>query len=204
MRHPRTVVASVGLAAAAIAGVTIAATAGGSTPKPSATPASTVRTTPMPPTTPGSAPATWTIHTAQATVGGTTETILVNQKGLPLYTYKPDTASTSMVTGSLAALWPPLDATAPTETGATGSLKVVNTANGHQVTYNGHFLYTFVEDSAGQVTGQGVQNFFVATPGLAAISGTPVASTSPASVRAPAPARAPAAAPAPAGNGFGY
>jgi hypothetical protein len=27
-------------------------------------------------------------------------------------------------------------------------------------------LYTFIEDRPGHVTGQGVQNFFVATPGL--------------------------------------
>ena len=37
-------------------------------------------------------------------------------------------------------------------------------ADGRQVTYNGHFLYTFVDDSPGHVTGQGVSDFFVATP----------------------------------------
>jgi hypothetical protein len=44
----------------------------------------------------------------------------------------------------------------------------VATSSGQQVTYNGHFLYTFVQDSPGHVTGQGVQNFFVATPGIPA------------------------------------
>ena len=48
---------------------------------------------------------------------------------------------------------------------------MLNDVNGQQVTYNGHPLYTFVDDHAGQVTGQGVQNFFVATPGLAQITG---------------------------------
>ena len=38
--------------------------------------------------------------------------------------------------------------------------------HGNQVEYNGHLLYTFVTDRPGVVTGQGVQNFFVATPGL--------------------------------------
>ena len=71
-----------------------------------------------------------------------------------------------MVSGQLAALWPPLVAGTPTESGTSGGLAVVHTGNGRQVTYNGHFLYTFVEDNPGQVTGQGVQNFFVATPGL--------------------------------------
>ena len=66
---------------------------------------------------------------------------------------------------------------------------MLNDVNGHQVTYNGHPLYTFADDHAGQVTGQGVQNFFVATPGLAPL-------TSSSAAAGPAPA-------APAG-GLGY
>lgn len=163
MKNPRVVIAIVGLSAAAVAGgVAIAATAGGST------------TAALPP---ASSPATQTsvaattIHTTKATVGGSTETILVDGKGLPLYIYKPDTATRSKVAGALAALWPPLTATSPTERGAAGPLRVVHTSNGSQVSYNGHFLYTFAEDSAGQVTGQGVQDFFVATPGISATHG---------------------------------
>ena len=58
---------------------------------------------------------------------------------------------------------------------------MVNDAHGHQVAYNGHLLYTFVSDHAGQVTGQGVQNFFVATPGLTSIASSPAhAGTAPA------------------------
>jgi secreted repeat protein with Y-X4-D motif len=60
--------------------------------------------------------------------------------------------------------------------------------HGSQVAYNGHLLYTFAEDQAGQVTGQGVQGFFVATPGLTAITGS----------------AAPAAPAAPVGNPYGY
>jgi predicted lipoprotein with Yx(FWY)xxD motif len=114
-------------------------------------------------------------------VQGTTERILVDAKGLPLYIYKPDTATKSLVTGQLAVLWPPLVASAPTAHGATGTLTAVATSSGQQVTYNGHFLYTFAQDSPGHVTGQGVQNFFVATPGI---------STNPST------------APVPAGNGY--
>jgi Secreted repeat of unknown function len=44
---------------------------------------------------------------------------------------------------------------------------VVNDAHGGQVAYNGHLLYTFTSDRPGQVTGQGFQNFIVATPGIA-------------------------------------
>jgi hypothetical protein len=60
--------------------------------------------------------------------------------------------------------------------------------HGDQVAYNGHLLYTFADDQAGQVTGQGVQGFFVATPGLTAITWSP----------------APAAPAAPSGNPYGY
>jgi len=52
----------------------------------------------------------------------------------------------------------------------TGKVAVLNDVNGRQVTYNGHALYTFADDHADQVTGQGVEDFFVATPGLAPIA----------------------------------
>src|SRR5215470_15999056 len=171
MRHPKLIIASLGLAAVAAAGgVAAAAAAGG----PSAGSS-----------TAGHGAAAATVRTAPATVAGTTETILVNSGGLPLYYYRPDTAATSLVTGGVAALWPPLTSAAPTAAGATGNLTVVNDAHGHQVAYNGHLLYTFVSDHAGQVTGQGVQNFFVATPGLTPIaSSTAPAGTVPAALAA--------------------
>jgi len=132
---------------------------------------------------------TATVRTAPATVAGKTETILVDAQGLPLYFYRPDTAAKSFVTGGLARLWPPLTSAAPTAAGALGKVTVVNDSNGQQVAYNGHLLYTFISDHPGQVTGQGVQNFFVATPGL-----VPIAAT--AAPAGPVPA-------APAG-GYGY
>jgi predicted lipoprotein with Yx(FWY)xxD motif len=170
MRHPKLIIAGIGLAAVAAAGgVTAAAAAGGSSASSS---------------TAGHSATAATVRTVSATVAGKTETILVNSGGLPLYFYRPDTAAKSFVTGGVAALWPALTSAAPTAAGASGKLTVVNDAHGHQVAYNGHLLYTFISDHADQVTGQGVQNFFVATPGL-----TPLASSS-------APAGAVPAAPA--------
>jgi hypothetical protein len=58
------------------------------------------------------------------------------------------------------------------------------------VTYKGHFLYTFIEDSAGHVTGQGVSNFSVATPRLKALG-----STAKVTSKAPAPSSS---------SGYGY
>ena len=125
--------------------------------------------TPAGPAPAGSA----TINVTSASVGGKTEQVLVDAHGLPLYIYGADTNTTSKVSGRLAALWPPLVSSSPTESGATGKLTVLTDANGHQVQYNGHFLYTFVDDTPGQVTGEGVQNFFVATPGLGSATTTP-------------------------------
>jgi predicted lipoprotein with Yx(FWY)xxD motif len=152
MRHARITVAAIAIAAAATVGTFTIASAGSGSASNHSTNAGNSAT----------------VQTATATVQGTTETILVDSKGLPLYTFSLDTPTTSRVTGQLAALWPPLDAGAPTVRDAGGSVTSVPTSNGRQVAYNGHFLYTFVDDSPGHVTGQGVQNFFVATPGPAA------------------------------------
>jgi predicted lipoprotein with Yx(FWY)xxD motif len=123
-----------------------------------------------------------TVHTATATVNGKTETILVDAQGLPLYYYPSDTAKKSRVSGELARLWPPLLSAHPTASGTQGKLTALKVAAGRQVTYKGHFLYTFIEDSSGHVTGQGVSNFSVATPGLKTISSTAkVTSKAPAS-----------------------
>jgi predicted lipoprotein with Yx(FWY)xxD motif len=149
----------------AAVGVVTGATVGGST----ASIASPTRTTAC--AVPGTATAT--ARTVQATVGGKPETILVNAHGQPLYSYRPDTATRSLVTGRLAQLWPPLTSAAPTAAALSGRLGVLNDAHGQQVTYKGHLLYTFASDRAGQVTGQGFQNFFVATPGLAPIASSP-------------------------------
>ena len=182
MRNPKIIIAAVGLAAvAAVGGVTAASAAG--SPASSTPSASTTSARP--------AAGTATVRIASADVAGRTQTILVNSHGLPLYFYRPDTAAKSLVTGSLATLWPPLTSPAPTAAGAKGKLAVLNDVNGHQVTYNGHPLYTFADDHAGQVTGQGIQNFFVATPGL-----TPITASS-------APASTVPAAPS-SGGGYGY
>jgi predicted lipoprotein with Yx(FWY)xxD motif len=165
MRHPRIVIAAIAIAAAAtIGGISAAVATGSSTPSPAAASRPGTGST-----NGGQQPASLaTVRTASATLQGRTETILVDAKGLPLYIYKPDTPTTSQVTGQLAALWPPVVAATPTVRGATGTVTSVATTNGHQVAYNGHFLYTFIEDSPGHVTGQGVQNFFIATPDLGA------------------------------------
>ena len=158
MRHPKIIIASISLAAAAAIGGGVTAAAATS-PSASTLPAASQH-------------AAATVRTTQSTFGGKTETILVTSQGLPLYYYLNDTAAKSAVTGELAAVWPPLTSASPAATGLTGKLAAVMDAHGDQVAYNGHLLYTFADDQAGQVTGQGVQGFFVATPGLTAITGS--------------------------------
>jgi predicted lipoprotein with Yx(FWY)xxD motif len=196
MQRPKIIIASLAVAAIAAVGGTTAALASGSSPS-SAAPTSSAPATNAGSAggMGGSAPAgSAVVRTAQATVNGKTETILVNTQGLPLYYYQPDTATQSSVTGQLAVAWPPLTSSAPTAAGVSGKLTAVTDAHGSQVAYNGHLLYTFVSDSPGNVTGQGVQNFFVVTPGIAPLAGTSAGTTAPA-------ASAPAS---PATGGYGY
>jgi predicted lipoprotein with Yx(FWY)xxD motif len=98
-------------------------------------------------------------------------TILETSAGMPLYTLAPGTSCT----GQCAAAWPPL--TVPTGTtpkagaGVTGTLATKAQSNGALwVTYNGKALYTFLSDSSGQVTGDGVAGFSVAKAAAASTS----------------------------------
>jgi predicted lipoprotein with Yx(FWY)xxD motif len=118
------------------------------------------------------------IHTASITVGSKTQTVLKNAKGLTLYYFTADTATSVACTGGCTSNWPPLVSTSGTPTSdpaLPGQLTVLNGANGNQVLYNGHPLYTYVKDGAsGDANGQGIGGkWFVATPDLAAAPTTP-------------------------------
>ena len=159
MRHPKLIIAGIGVALAAAGGTTAAVVT-----------SSAASTTPPAVTAPAVPGTATTVRVAHVLVGGKTEAILTDGKGLPLYFYGPDTATRSLVSGSLAVLWPPLTSAAPAAAGLSGKLTVVNDIHGGQVAYNGHPLYTFIGDHPGQVTGQGVQGFLLATPGIAPVS----------------------------------
>ena len=134
----------------------------------SATGSSSSGTTPT--TTPTSAPPL--VKTAQATVKGTSETILTNAQGMTLYYFTADTATKAACTETCAGIWPPLLFTgtgSPTSASPLPSaLSAVTDANGKQVEYNGHPLYTYSKDTApGQTNGEGFMGkWFVATPTL--------------------------------------
>jgi predicted lipoprotein with Yx(FWY)xxD motif len=106
-----------------------------------------------------SSPAAGAAALKTAKIHGTT--VLTNSKGFALYSFAPDTATTSKCSGSCAQFWPPVTGHAMAVSGATGHFGTLTRTNGTtQVTYNGHPLYTFAGDkSPGQDTGNGLNNF---------------------------------------------
>ena len=87
------------------------------------------------------------------TIGGTT--VLTNASGLTLYSFAPDTPATSTCYGSCAAYWPPATGTTAAGQGLPGKVTTITRTDGsHQLTYNGHPLYTYIGDTApGQARG---------------------------------------------------
>lgn len=116
--------------------------------------------------------------------------VLATSSGLPLYVFASDMGGTSTCTGACLAAWPPLTVSAgesPTAgPGVTGTLAVAVQADGRrQVTYDGAPLYTFVADSPGKVTGQGVQDFFVVKVQAAPATSSTTTTSPPMSAAAP-------------------
>lgn len=98
---------------------------------------------------------------------------LADPSGKALYTYNADTKGVSNCTGSCLAAWPAYVDKGSTTGLPAGVSTIKRTDNGQiQYTYNGMPLYFFVSDGAGQVTGNGVQNFSVAKPAAASSSST--------------------------------
>ncbi len=109
------------------------------------------------------------IQTATAKVNGTSETIFTNAQERTLYYRTTDMPPTTVCSGGCASAWPPLlvsGSSTPTSTPSLpGKLSVQADANGTQVEYNGHPLYTFSGDTApGQTTGEGIGGIWHVTP----------------------------------------
>ena len=82
-------------------------------------------------------------------------TVVTNASGFTLYSFAPDTLTTSNCNGTCATYWPPVTGTPVAGPGVTGRLGTIRRADGStQATYNGHPLYTYVGDtSPGQGNG---------------------------------------------------
>ena len=112
------------------------------------------------------------IQTATVNVNGQSEMVLTDAQGMTLYYYTVDSATQPTCSSSCAQIWHPLLFTGSGEpsssTTLAGKLGVQMDANGTQIEYNGHPLYTFSGDTAqGQTNGEGLFGmWFVATPNL--------------------------------------
>ena len=90
-----------------------------------------------------------------AKIGGAT--VLTSAKGFTLYSFAPDTPTTSHCNGTCAQNWPPVQGPA-SASGVTGTFGTIKRSDGSvQATFDGHPLYTFAGDTApGQNKGNGL------------------------------------------------
>jgi predicted lipoprotein with Yx(FWY)xxD motif len=81
--------------------------------------------------------------------------VITSAQGLTLYSFAPDTATTSACSGTCAQYWPPVLGRPAAGPGVTGRLSTVKRADGStQAAYDGHPLYSYVGDSSpGQANG---------------------------------------------------
>ena len=81
--------------------------------------------------------------------------VLTNAQGFTLYSFAPDSATTSRCDGSCAQIWPPVEGSVTARTGIPGKLGTIARSDGAtQATYNGHPLYTYAGDTRpGQANG---------------------------------------------------
>jgi predicted lipoprotein with Yx(FWY)xxD motif len=97
--------------------------------------------------------------------------VLTGPNGMALYTHAGDSATSSTCTDACATAWPPLETSGQpmAGSGVTGQLGTLTRPDGTtQVSFGGHPLYYWQGDTrAGEVTGNGVDGFSVATVGEA-------------------------------------
>ena len=100
--------------------------------------------------------------TEPAAIGDTAKgKILVDAKGMALYTFDKDVAGKSNCNGECAVEWPPLAAAADSK--AAGDWTIVARDDGSKMwAFKGQPLYTFVDDKkAGDVSGDNVDGFHI-------------------------------------------
>jgi predicted lipoprotein with Yx(FWY)xxD motif len=170
--HRAATLAVAATAVAAVAARCVSAGGSGSSPSPTS-----------PPPAGSSAPATGgsgTLQTRDTSLGK----ILVDGSGRTLYLFEADTGATSHCYGGCAQAWPPDTTTGrPDAHGLDASLVATTPRDDHttQVTYAGHPLYRFAEDTRpGDTAGQGSTAFGGAWYVLGA-DGSPITGAAPGS-----------------------
>jgi predicted lipoprotein with Yx(FWY)xxD motif len=101
-----------------------------------------------------------TVSTKQISGAGN---VLVDSDGMALYANDQETGGMALCDGACLSFWTPLTISGgmPKGDSLSGKLGVVTRPDGDkQVTFNGKLLYTFYEDSPGQVGGDGFDDAF--------------------------------------------
>jgi len=93
---------------------------------------------------------------------GDAGTVLVDANGQALYASEQEAGGKVLCTGPCLSFWTPLTVkSAPSGSSLPGKLAVVKRPDGgNQLTYNGKLLYSFSEDSPGEVSGDGFSDAF--------------------------------------------
>ncbi len=112
--------------------------------------------------------------------------VLTNSAGLTLYWFAIDTAHKSNCNGQCATFWPPVPGSQKVASGVSlpGTFGTITRADGSkQLTYDGHPLYTFKQDTAaGQVNGNGINTsgglWWAETPSGVKLAAAPAPSSS--------------------------
>ena len=89
--------------------------------------------------------------------------VLVDSRGMPLYSSNLDTSGKPACAGACVTIWKPLTVASgtPSAEDGAGKVGVVMRPDGtRQVAIAGRPLYTFVKDSPGNVSGNGVSDAF--------------------------------------------
>lgn len=90
--------------------------------------------------------------------------VLVDSTGQALYSADQEAGGRVLCTEGCTAFWEPLTidgGSSPTADSVQGDLGVIERPDGaRQVTFDGKLLYTFVQDQAGEVTGDGFEDAF--------------------------------------------
>jgi predicted lipoprotein with Yx(FWY)xxD motif len=108
--------------------------------------------------------------------------VLASGTGFTLYSFAPDTPTTSKCNGTCAANWPPVKGPV-SAAGVTGTFSTIKRSDGSvQATFDGHPLYTFTGDSApGQANGNGLNAAGGVWHEITTSGTAPAAGTSPSS-----------------------
>ena len=113
-----------------------------------------------------------------ATKSGSNGMYLVDSKGMTLYLFKKDTSTKSTCSSACASYWPPYTTSGTPTVSGSAQQSMVGTSKRSdgktQVTYNGHPLYYFAQDSnPGDTNGQGT-TFFGGEWNIVAPNGTAI------------------------------